>query len=399
MGIVIIQGFKNHELGRKQFGKALEIDPGITVTKSLSTPELEEAFAEAKVGPSPSGASAFEEPASRAAGVEPRAATGRPALSANGLAYHALSEVKQGGNIVVTVNVEDSLKFSKIVLAYKSPGEREFLGREMDPAGPGAYSASIPDRATTGASVAYYIEAQDDEGQPVAQRGSEERPLVISFSNQARPSAGGRADAVAEKRGNRRREEEEQEGEGKYFAGLLVGSGVGYASGMGEVNADTKVSGAFSGALLGHFAPEVGYWMDSNFLLSLQGRFQLVTGPTEVLDERGNTFSPIHAALAVFAKASYFLGSGNLRPFVSGALGGGQIRHVVTFGNLMDCGATKDQKCVDSVVAGPLIAAVGGGVMYKLSPAIGLVAASNAQVAAPKFTFNLDFNAGVAFSF
>jgi hypothetical protein len=139
--------------------------------------------------------------------------------------------------------------------------------------------------------------------------------------------------------------------------------------------------------------------MDSNLLLSLQGRFQLVTGPTELLDDAGKTYSPIHAALAVFAKASYFLGSGKLRPFVSGALGGGQIRHVVTFGNLMDCGATKNQKCVDSVVAGPLLGAVGGGVMYKLSHAIGLVAASNAQVAAPKFTFNLDFNAGVAFSF
>ena len=36
--------------------------------------------------------------------------------------------------------------------------------------------------ATTGASVSYYMEAQDDEGQPVASRGTEERPLVISFA-------------------------------------------------------------------------------------------------------------------------------------------------------------------------------------------------------------------------
>jgi hypothetical protein len=113
----------------------------------------------------------------------------------------------------------------------------------------------------------------------------------------------------------------------------------------------------------------------------------------------GRTYTPIHAALAVFAKASYFLGSGNLRPFVSGGLGGGQIRHVVTFGNLTDCGPTQDQKCVDSVVAGPLLAAVGGGVSYRLTPAIALVVGSNATFAAPKFTFNLDFNGGVAFSF
>jgi hypothetical protein len=133
-------------------------------------------------------------------------------------------------------------------------------------------------------------------------------------------------------------------------------------------------------------------------MLSLQGRFQLVTGPTEVLDN-GKTYSPIPAALAVFAKASWFFGEGNLRPFISGALGGGQIRHVVTFGNLRNCGATKNETCVDSVVAGPLLAAVGGGVSYKLAPAIALVASTNAQVAAPKFTLNLDLNAGVAFSF
>jgi hypothetical protein len=397
MGIVIIQGFKNHELGRKQFNKALEIEPTITVTKSLSTPELEEAFAEAKTGSAGGGA---EDPGSRAT-PPPDTRTGgaaRPAMSANGLAYHSLSEVKKGGNIVVTVNVEESLKFSKIVLAYKPQGEREFLGREMEAAGAGAYSATIPDRATTGASVAYYIEAQDEEGQPVAQRGSEERPLVISFNNQARPTPAGRAEAVAEKRESRPQDDDDDEIEGKYFAGLLVGSGFGYASGMGEVNADTKVSGSFSGALLGHFAPEVGYWLDSSLMLSLQGRFQLVTGPTEVLAD-GRTYSPVPAALAVFAKASWFMGSGSLRPFVSGALGGGQIRHVVTFGNLQNCGATQNQKCVDSVVAGPLLGAVGGGVMYKLSPAIAIVASSNAQVAAPKFTFNLDFNGGVAVSF
>ena len=50
MGVVIIEGFKNHELGRKQFAKALAIDPNITITKTLSTPGLEEAFAEAKAG-------------------------------------------------------------------------------------------------------------------------------------------------------------------------------------------------------------------------------------------------------------------------------------------------------------------------------------------------------------
>ena len=84
---------------------------------------------------------------------------------------------------------------------------------------------------------------------------------------------------------------------------------------------------------------------------------------------------------------------------MSGGLGGGQIRHVVTFANLTDCGPAGNQKCVDSVVAGPLLAQVGGGVFYKLGDSLALVLSTNAQVAAPKFTLNLDLNAGVGFAF
>ena len=94
-----------------------------------------------------------------------------------------------------------------------------------------------------------------------------------------------------------------------------------------------------------------------------------------------------------------FFGSGDLRPFISGGLGGGQIRHVVTFGAYTDCGASRNQTCVDSVVAGPALAEAGGGLLYKITPTFGLEASTNMQVAAPKFTFNIDFNGGVAVSF
>jgi hypothetical protein len=134
-------------------------------------------------------------------------------------------------------------------------------------------------------------------------------------------------------------------------------------------------------------------------MLSLQGRFQLVTGTTGYSQD-GRQHDPVPAALAVFAKATWLTSiTGRLRPFLSGGLGGGQIRHVVTFGNLNDCGSNGAQTCKDSVVAGPLLAEVGGGVFYKLSDSVDLVLSSNAQVAAPKFTLNVDFNAGVGFVF
>jgi hypothetical protein len=406
MGVIIIQGFKNPELGKKQFAKALSIDPNITITKSLSTPDLEEAFAEAKAGGSALASGGDDDGAHAAAPPSPPAPPGGDAAmrtqapAASGFSYHTVSEVKQGSSIVVTVTVEESLKFSKLVLAYREPGTAEFLGREMEPVGDGAYRAEIPASATNGASVAYYMEAQDDQGNPVASRGTESRPLVISFAATAKPSTG-RAEATVERKAETRKHDEEDEDDwtGKIYASLLVGSGIGYTSGKGEVNADVPVSGTASGALLGHAAPEVGYWIRSDVMLSLQGRFQLVTGPTE-LNKGGKSYEPVPAALAVFAKASWFASaSGSWRPFLSGGVGGGQIRHVVTFGNLTDCGSTGMQKCVDSVVAGPVLAEVGAGVFYKLTSGVALVLSSNAEVAAPKFTLNLDINGGVGFAF
>ena len=142
------------------------------MTKSLSTPDLEEAFAEAKAaGSALAGGGRRRRRAGGPAAAPPASATrgardGRPHRRAvvAGFSYHTVSEVKQGASIIVTVTVEESLKFRKLVLAYRPQGTSEFLGREMEPVGDGAYRAEIPASATTGSSVAYYMEAQDDDG-------------------------------------------------------------------------------------------------------------------------------------------------------------------------------------------------------------------------------------------
>jgi len=409
MGVVIIEGFKNRELGEKQFAQALAIEPAIAMTPALVTSEISEAFEEArehgKSAAAPSGASADDgAPASG-----PHDAPARPTTSSSGgFTYHTVSEVKQGNAIRVTVNVDESLKFHKVVLAYRAQGTSEFLGREMDPVGPGAYSAEIPDHATTGSSVAYYIEADDDDGQPVASRGTESRPLVIQLAGEARSSERAHASAVTKKsedddstalREEGESQRENDESNPRWFAGVQVGSGVGYATGTGETNANLPVSGSFAATTLGHVAPEVGYWVAPDLLISAQGRIQLVTGPTELVDPAGHVYPPAGAALALFLKASLFFGSDAFRPFISGGLGGGQLRHVVTFGAYHDCGATRTQTCVDSVVAGPALAQVGAGFVYKLTSTFGLEASTNIQLAEPKFTFNVDLNAGVAFNF
>jgi len=417
MGVVIIEGFKNRELGMKQFAEALAIEPSIALTPSLATPELNEAFDEAKAGgaggPAPSSAETGLPPPPREAREDrenrddrSRAETApRPALSSTGFTYHTVSAVKQGSAIRITVNVDESLKFHKVVLAYRPQGTSEFLGRQMDPVGSGAYTAEIPDHATTGSSVAYYIEAEDDDGQPVANRGTEERPLVIQLGGDARGS-GEHAHPSVEKHAEEKASTsdegpgDEDEGGAQWFASLQIGSGAGYTSGTAELNlSGPSVPATFSGALIGQVVPEVGYWLRPDLLISGQGRIQRVSGPTEYIDAAGTVHNDAGWAFALFAKATWLFGSNDFRPFVSAGVGGGQIRHVVTFSAFNDCGASRNQACVDTVVAGPALAEGGGGFFYKLNSTLSLVLSSNLELAAPKFTINVDLNGGLAFNF
>src|SRR5580765_5843066 len=50
LGAVYITGFKNRDKAIQSFSRALEIDPGIQLSKGIATSEVNEAFAEAKRG-------------------------------------------------------------------------------------------------------------------------------------------------------------------------------------------------------------------------------------------------------------------------------------------------------------------------------------------------------------
>jgi hypothetical protein len=412
MGVVIIEGFKNRELGVKQFAEALAIEPDIALTPALATPELDEAFEEARAGSAGGQTAAPAGPGSPARAQGPAGdGAPRPALSSTGFSYHTVSAVKQGSAIRITVNVDDSLRFHKIVLAYRPSGSGEFLGREMEPVGAGAYSAEIPDHATTGAAVAYYLEAEDEQGQPVASRGTEERPLIIQLDGSelaaSEKRAAGKESSPKASGAREAGPRDEQEGGGDeaaggagWFASLEVGSGAGYTSGSTELNLNGSVPGTLSGALIGQLVPEVGYWVRPDLLLSGQGRAQLVSGPTEYIDPTtGRAYNDVSWAFALFARVTWLFGSDDLRPFVAAGLGGGQIRHVITYSNLVDCGPSRNQKCVDTVAAGPALAEAGGGLFYRLNSVLSLMLSSNVEVAAPKFTVNVDLDAGLAFNF
>jgi len=215
---------------------------------------------------------------------------------------------------------------------------------------------------------------------------------------------GGAAGAVNRKKKEGPAKKDEDEAASTWLIGLGFGSGFGWASGTGDVSQAKVSPTGFAPSTLGQVVPELGYFVNPSLMVSAQLRLQYVTGATSLHtsgNECGgdNLCSPAWNAIALFARASYFLSEGDFRPYVAGTLGVGQIRHVTKFGSVMSCGSNGGESCVDSVPAGPIFLGGGGGFLYALSPGFDLTLGANALLGFTNFTFHIDVNAGVAFTF
>lgn len=384
LGVVILAGFKQRDLAIKQFKKALEIQPDIKLTKSLANPEIQEAFDEA---------------VAQAGKPEPPEAP--PEKPPEPLTHDPVTQGKQGKPVQVQAGVSASLGAKRVILNFKAEGATEFTERDMTEVSPGNWQSEIPFTATAGSKVVYYIDAENDQEETLATKGTEESPFVVAL----RP-----APPVVAKRQPEEEDDDEEPGP-RWFIGLGLGSGVGWTTGNGEVNADHKIDPpGFAPSGLGHVAPELGYFVAPGWLLSGQLRFQYITGPTEEkLDPATDpTFecgtdhvcSTAKYALAGFVKITRFFGVSELHPYVSFSAGGGNIRHVAEFPSVgKKCGPNGDQTCVDTVAAGPVLFGPGVGVLYNLSEGFALTLGAVSYVGVPDFTFHVDLNAGLAIEF
>src|SRR6185437_13868542 len=311
-------------------------------------------------------------------------------------------------------------KPKKVVLSFSADGSEDFGEREMKEESPGNWMGEIPASATQGAKVSYYIEVDGDDDQVLAKKGSASEPLVVKL----------RGAAVTKKKAPppEKKEESESEGPTWYFA-FALGTGFGWTTGQGEVNKGNTMSmgviyrngdigqndlppgdqvhpGGFAWARLGQIAPEVGYYLNPDLMVSLQLRLQYVTGATPFYAVKTDTMTcgmnmlcaPPSFAIAGFARAHYFLHleDSDLHPFVAGMLGGGTIRHVATFNSRPVCGLDMKTTCVDTIAAGPVFVGAGGGLLYNLSPVFALTGELDAVAGFTNFTFNIDVNVGVA---
>jgi hypothetical protein len=122
-GVVAIVGFKNREVGLKQFKKALEIEPDIKLTKSLVTPELQDAFEEAVLAGEKGGGGG----AAAAAGGTDNAGGGE---SAGGAASAGGGEDNAGGAAAGGDDDEDHPKPRPKQPPHKNKGDEDEGGQD-----------------------------------------------------------------------------------------------------------------------------------------------------------------------------------------------------------------------------------------------------------------------------
>jgi len=272
-----------------------------------------------------------------------------------------------------------------------------------------AAAAGPPSRETAdGRAGTRSAETSSTDGAASKPRRREPAGTRRRASDSAASDSG--ADATAEAEA----EDEDSEGEDdegtdaersrSWFIGFAAGSGMGWASGNGEVT-DARVQSGFHAAAMAHLLPEVGYFIRPNVLLSAQLRVQFVSGassepdPSMTMCGSDHVCSASKGATAAFVKAAWFLGDGTtFRPYLAGMVGFGQIRHVASVPGLAACGTdpAHPTACTDTVAAGPVFLGPGGGFLINLAPRFALVVGTGALLGLSHFTFHLDLDAGLA---
>src|SRR5262249_23777862 len=152
LGAVYILGFKDRQKGTQSFVRALEIDPGIKLSRNMATPELDEAFAEAakqgrrggsgvvtpaqppsgrRRGPIMMDTESSSPPRRAEAAAEEESGEPDLPLRVSTLDCPNRDEAPPDRSVTLRCAVAPNLPVAKVFLLYREPGKEEFTAVEM----------------------------------------------------------------------------------------------------------------------------------------------------------------------------------------------------------------------------------------------------------------------------
>jgi hypothetical protein len=173
LGIVRVGGQQNQSEGVASMARALEIDSHAEPDTLLATPEINEAFNEARRqsgGRSGSNTSSSNNP--------PPQRNNPPAASGD-LLHTPAPEQIENTPLPVYVEPASALNAAHVYVNFRGNGMRQYERREMQRLGQG-WGTEIPCVQIMQPGIDYYINAQDDVGTTLASTGSESSPVHVN---------------------------------------------------------------------------------------------------------------------------------------------------------------------------------------------------------------------------
>jgi hypothetical protein len=174
LGAVFLTGFKNRDKAIVSCSRALEIDPLVGLSRGTATPQMNEAFAEAKRGRTPPKKA--PPPVSTAADD-----SDEKDLPVRIQALDCPNEDEAIIDRPVTLRcaVAPNLPVATVWLMYHEPGKETYTALRMTRSPKGWYVGKIPKRAVTGKSISFYFEGRNAAGKAVVRNGDEPSPNIL----------------------------------------------------------------------------------------------------------------------------------------------------------------------------------------------------------------------------
>jgi hypothetical protein len=381
LAVLYASGLKNEDQALFHFKKALELQPHYVPTAGTDSAEVNELFERAK-SEMPSSS-----PAPSPEGSEP------PPPPQGPLRCPTANMATAGSSLKLRCVGEGSLPATEVTVFFRAGESSPFKSRKMSSEaaldGTPGWGTQLPPEATSGEQLSLYFQARNKRGKVVASVGSVVEPVEIGIR-------GAGQGAGAASRGVRDDAEGEGETEGGppkdhdyWWLGLGLGIGYGYAGSSGpEVYHATvvKYTPGVAWAKAAQITPEVGYFLTPSLSLSLQGRIQYIP------QAAGNATAP--AAVAFLGRLLYFTSGKTVRFYGSGILGGGQGFRLYVEGLKRTPNSTPNP-VNDTVLGGPVVFGVGGGMAVGLSDSWSWILEINGLGGVPAFSMVADINTGV----
>jgi hypothetical protein len=322
-------------------------------------------------------------------------------------------EAPPAADIALRCVPRPGVSFARIMLFYRSAGREDFVPVPMVRSRKGWYSGMVPASAVVGKTLQYYVEAQLPGKKSATTNGHSDSPNLMSirqgaarvgqgtlaaahFKKDAPVSENKDENPLLEAEGRERESEAESADHRRRprspFFGVGIGSGYGWhGKRVLEFRTEEAVASGFSPGTLVQVTPEIGYQSDERTAFSLQLRYQFIpeTGSGDT-----KTGHPRHGAWAALARGYRFFGSGNLQPFLTATVGGGQGFRLVVPPH-PDLGVARN----DTVRGGPIVLGPGAGFIYNFTRHFGWTAEARLLAGVPDFAVVAELATGGQLSF